>query len=216
MTDLTASDIAAKRIREARRRKEWRIADLAAACEKAGVPQITSAVITNLETRRRPGREITAEELLALAWVLEVPPVLLLTPLGDDEELEVVPGVSLGPFEAPPWMADDYPQAQLAIMTAEGEVTRHRSLLAVVRNLVSVIWRIRAAGKILDDEGLLASSRTPAAEHEDAVRESARRARTNLDYLSAVGHDVTLPADVAAMIARYDMPAIADDDRQED
>ncbi len=100
---MTASDIAARRIREARTRKGWRVKDLAERCAKAGAGNITAAVITNLETRRRPGREITADELLVLAWVLEVPPVQLLSPLGD-EALLVVPGEEKGTPDAMAWL----------------------------------------------------------------------------------------------------------------
>ena len=96
MTTLSASDIAALRIREARQKRKWSVKDLAGHCKKAGFPRLTAAVITNLESRRRPGREISAEELLALALVLDVPPVQLLSPLNGDETLQVVPGEEKG------------------------------------------------------------------------------------------------------------------------
>lgn len=107
MTTLTASDIAARRIHEARKKRGWTVKELATACEKAGAEKITAAVITNLESRRRPGREITADETLALAHVLGVPPLQLLTPIGDGETLQVVPGEEKGSFDAVGWLTDD-------------------------------------------------------------------------------------------------------------
>lgn len=108
MTTLTASDVAARRIHEARKKRGWTVRELAAACEKAGAAKITPAVITNLENRhRRPGREISADELLALAWVLGVPPLQLLAPIGDGETLQVVPGEDKGSFDAVGWLTDD-------------------------------------------------------------------------------------------------------------
>ena len=107
MTTLSASDIAGRRIREARKRRGWTVRDLAGKCAEAGVPRITAPVITNLETRRRAGREVSAEELVALAWVLDVPPVQLLSPLDGDEVLEVVPGEGKDSVDAAAWLSDE-------------------------------------------------------------------------------------------------------------
>jgi transcriptional regulator with XRE-family HTH domain len=64
-------------------------------------------VITNLETRRRKTREITLDELLVLAHVLDVPPLQLVVPRNDGEELEVVPGVLLGALDAADWIVGE-------------------------------------------------------------------------------------------------------------
>ena len=71
----------------------------------AGAPQITPTVITNLETRRRKTREITVDEVLVLAHILEVPPLQLIVPQDAGEELEVVPGLNLDALAATDWIA---------------------------------------------------------------------------------------------------------------
>ena len=180
------------------------------------MPQITAAVITNLETRRRPGREVTTEELLALAWVLDVPPVQLLAPLGEGQALEVVPGESPGPLDILAWMADDPSPAQMSFLRKRDEEGRplpyKRSVLAVIRQLARATWQVRMSARILGDEELLALTHDPASRHEESIRSNARQIRSELTYLAAACHDVALPADAAEVIARYEDPALVEDE----
>ena len=216
---MNASDVAARRIREARTKRGWTVKQLAAECAKAGTPQITAPVITNLETRRRLGREITAEELVALAWVLGVPPVQLLTPLGTNEALQVVPGESMGPLDLVAWVADDIPPSQLIFLTARDENDRplpvDRSVLPVVRHFNSNVWRIRRAARTLVDEEWLKKSSEPASHHEESIRRSADWISSAMAYLRAAGHDVALPDDVAEIIDRYSILVPIEDELEE-
>ena len=99
MTNYSASDIAARRIREARTKRGWTVKALAARCADAGAIHLTAAVITNLETRRAgwPGdhRRGAARPRLGARG----PAVQLMTPVGGDEALEVVPGEEMGPLQ---------------------------------------------------------------------------------------------------------------------
>ena len=113
MTNLSASDLAGRRIRQVRERRKWTAKELADRCAEAGAPHITPTVITNLETRRRKTREITVDEVLVLAHVLGVPPLQLIVPAGSGEELEVVPGVHLDDLAAADWIAGAPEQVQL-------------------------------------------------------------------------------------------------------
>lgn len=106
MTDLSASDIAGKRIREAREAKKWRIKDLAGQCAKAGDEHLTADVLTNLETRRKP-RQLTVDELLTLAHVLDVPPIQLISPLRAGERLRITPGRIMDVLEAAEWLGNE-------------------------------------------------------------------------------------------------------------
>lgn len=146
MTTLSASDIAALRIHEARKKRGWTVRELAGACGKAGAVKITPAVITNLESRRRPGREITVDEWLALAWVLGVPPLQLLAPVGDGETLQVVPGEDKGSFDAVGWLTDD--DAALPSIWRSRSPRESRRMKPGVSPL-TILRQIRAAAREL-------------------------------------------------------------------
>lgn len=66
-------------------------------CKEIGHP-LDRAVIAKLEKGLRD--TITVPELLVLARALDIPPMLLVMPVGVEDTLEVLPG-----FEAPPWDA---------------------------------------------------------------------------------------------------------------
>jgi transcriptional regulator with XRE-family HTH domain len=131
MANLGASDLAGIGVRQARQRHNWTAKDLADRCAAAGAPQITPTVITNLETRRRKTREITLDEVLVLAHVLEVPPLQLVVPQNASEELEVVPGVNLDALAAADWIAgvriDDLSSPEL---DADGPFARWQERVA--------------------------------------------------------------------------------------
>lgn len=72
---MSANSDVARRIRFERRAREWSVAELA---QRSGL-SVTS--LTNIERRPgsvREGKQITVEELLAVAAALGVPPSLLL------------------------------------------------------------------------------------------------------------------------------------------
>jgi transcriptional regulator with XRE-family HTH domain len=68
-------------MREIRDKRRWSAQRLADEMTKAGVAWDRS-IVANLENDRRPF--VTVEELLGLAYVLQVAPVHLLVPLGDE------------------------------------------------------------------------------------------------------------------------------------
>jgi ribosome-binding protein aMBF1 (putative translation factor) len=79
MTDETLSDAVAARVREARRRRNWLTDDLAARCAELGHPELTRAVLENIESGRRDKdgrrrRYVTVEELRVLADALGFSP----------------------------------------------------------------------------------------------------------------------------------------------
>lgn len=104
--------VVADRVRELRNSSGLSQAELAAKMVKLGIPW-TRLTVVNLEKRSKEARErggaggrdaVTVQELLALAAVLGVPPVLL---LADPRGASVVPiadGVELGAWEALLWM----------------------------------------------------------------------------------------------------------------
>lgn len=91
---------AAKRFRGSRSAK-W-LSDRTA---ELGYP-ISPQIIARLDTGKRAGHFELAE-LLVLAKALEVPPVLLLFPVGVVEEIEVLPGHVAAPWAAYKWFIGD-------------------------------------------------------------------------------------------------------------
>ena len=62
---------------------------------------VIRSVIANLENGRRDN--ISVAELVILARALDVPPVLLLYPVGCEDTVEVSPGEQLPPWDALQW-----------------------------------------------------------------------------------------------------------------
>lgn len=214
MTTLSASDIAARRVREARKKRGWLVKDLAEACKKAGVPRLTAAVITNLETRRRPGREISADELLALAWVLEVPPVQLLSPLDGDEALRVVPGEAKDPLDGVAWLWDEDSSlgaVRYARSTLPGDTER---VLRYRDSPLIVIRQIRAASRsVLFHERLGLAEEGGGGFFRDADHRQASMTTLGvrllhlLASLEALGYARPDLDEVMTILAKYGIPA---------
>lgn len=76
------------------------VQQLSDAVERFGV-KIQRPVLANLETGRRP--TISVAELFALAAALEVPPLLLVFPVGKVDLMEPLPGIEVSPFAALSW-----------------------------------------------------------------------------------------------------------------
>ena len=85
MTADTISDSVGANVRDLRKRRGWKPADLAERCRQLGAEAITPAVIENIEHgRRRDGvrtRDITVDELVSLALALSVAPADLMAEL---------------------------------------------------------------------------------------------------------------------------------------
>lgn len=98
--------------------KRWRdirgmsAQQLAEACEALGHP-IPRSVLANLESGRR--ETISVPELLVLAEVLKVPPVLLVFPVGrkDTAEVEALPDANMPTWEAAKWFIGEAPSPYL-------------------------------------------------------------------------------------------------------
>ncbi len=88
--EWSVSDVVAARVREARLRRGWTAQQLAQACAHRGADKLTTSVINNIETGRRDNqghrrRDLSVDELLTLALVLDVAPIHLLgLPTGDE------------------------------------------------------------------------------------------------------------------------------------
>jgi transcriptional regulator with XRE-family HTH domain len=84
-----------------RERRKLSAQDLADRCAGLGMPSLSRVVITKLENGRREA--VSTAELQVLAKALDVPPVLLLFPVGFQEAAEVLPAVMSDPWHALRW-----------------------------------------------------------------------------------------------------------------
>lgn len=93
------SDRIGAAVRAVRKRHDWTQEDLAGRCAALGAPHLTTAVIYDIESGRRDAdgrrrRQVSADDWIALALVLDVAPVHLAVPLDDDEPCQVTEVVS--------------------------------------------------------------------------------------------------------------------------
>lgn len=198
MANLSASDLAGVRIREARQRHGWTARELAARCAKAGVPKITATVITNLETRRRASRQVGLDELLALAHVLEVPPLQLMIPVNADEHLEVIPGLAMDALEAVQWIGDRGIEGRTGLIISRmpettATLVRHSAADSVVSTLRLLRFACRE----------IASDRTPA----DFIPLIADRIMHLAARLESLGYDPPGLGEIGEFLESHDQPA---------
>lgn len=91
------TEAVARSIKALRRLRGLTGAGLAERMTAAGVPWDRS-IVANLENGRR--RTVSVEELLALAYVLDVAPVHLLVPPDDDDPFHLTPSMPVTPADA--------------------------------------------------------------------------------------------------------------------
>ncbi|MBB4931419.1 transcriptional regulator with XRE-family HTH domain [Lipingzhangella halophila] len=93
-----------RRYRKQRRLSVQRLADI---CTEDYALPIKRSVLANLESGRRP--TLSVAELLVLARILEVPPLQLLFPIGQADEIEVLPGRTAKTWYAAQWFIGETP-----------------------------------------------------------------------------------------------------------
>lgn len=91
-------------IRRHRLSKGMSAQDLSDACTEVGMP-IPRTVISNIENGRRTN--VSVAELLVLARALDVPPVVLVFPVGYEEQSEFLPGKTSGTLRAIDWFSGE-------------------------------------------------------------------------------------------------------------
>lgn len=98
----------AQRVRVVRKRRDWSAEDLAAAMRSVGIPW-ERGVVAKLEAGRR--EQVTVDEVLALAWCLDVAVVDLITdPAGSpDLPYQLAPEVPAHPVsDVRAWISGGY------------------------------------------------------------------------------------------------------------
>src|SRR4051794_12110685 len=84
------------------------VRELAARCEAIGMPRLTAQALYKLVGQRgrpdRPPRPVTVDELLVLAFVLDVNPLYLICGHDDAAEVPVTPRVAASAMEVWNWI----------------------------------------------------------------------------------------------------------------
>lgn len=89
-------------VRKHRNRQKLSAQKLADRCAELGVP-IDRSVLAGLENRKRA--KISLAEILVLAMALDVAPIILIFPVGDVEEVQMLPGMTASPFGGAKWFS---------------------------------------------------------------------------------------------------------------
>jgi len=131
-----------------RRRKALKLSaqQLSELCAKRGL-EISRSSLADLETGRRT--TLTVAELLVLAKVLGVPPVLLIAPVGHQEMVEVLPGQLVPSDSALEWItgeADlaDAGQGLAAVpQSPTSDIALYRAHATAEREWLETRWKVR-------------------------------------------------------------------------
>ncbi len=91
----------AARVRTYRLRRNWSARELAERCQAAGL-KWNREIVSNLERGKR--NIVSIDELLILAYVLGVPPVMMFIPLGDAPAVRITPDVVTDTWSATKWV----------------------------------------------------------------------------------------------------------------
>lgn len=102
---LTATAVIAERMRELRTRRRWSAQRLAEEMTKVGV-EWNRGVVTKLENNRRESVSVT--ELMALALVLDVPPLAILLPR-EDADIQITPQRAVTAKKVGEWLIGPHP-----------------------------------------------------------------------------------------------------------
>src|SRR5688572_18323533 len=95
--------LVAKQVRRWREERNWTAVKLAEEMQGVGLTGWDRFTVRNLEQHRR--KSVSVDELLALAYVLNVPPVSLVIPpeVADGDQFEVTPTVTAPAGQVREW-----------------------------------------------------------------------------------------------------------------
>jgi transcriptional regulator with XRE-family HTH domain len=108
------SDVVGEQLLRVRKHLGVTRKELAKTCkEDLDWPSLTEGVIGTIETGRRDKetgarkREVSVDEVAVIARALNVPPLLLITPLGYEDTIEALPGKTVSTLHAYKWWSGE-------------------------------------------------------------------------------------------------------------
>lgn len=152
----------------------WTAQDLSDAIGRLGF-DFPRSTLADLESGRR--NHVTVAELLVIAAALNVPPVLLISPVAASAETEITPGSKVTAFRAVQWLSGETPiphaddEAYIVSITDDWHAATGNPLplLRAQARAVSEEARARARAASLEDSA--ARAKTPA--EQAALTEAA-------------------------------------------
>lgn len=165
-----------REVRRLRQERGLTAAELSDACATLGM-EVPPRTITNWETGKRATIAVT--EILVVAEALNVPPISLLFPLGQDDRVEVLPGREAAMWDAVAWFTDE---VHLDHAPARGSA---RAALDAFRGHAAAVHTALTSVRIREER-----RRQPGANltHADAMLEDDLRALRELrDAMRAEG-----------------------------
>ncbi|AEW95199.1 MULTISPECIES: helix-turn-helix domain-containing protein [Streptomycetaceae] len=199
----------AQAIREARKAAGLTMGEVAQGCADRGLAEITEHSLKNLELGRKSS--LTIADLVVLADVLNVPPVLLLFPLGTAPTVEALPGRTISTWDALAWFtgeaALDEPAAEGTARDVLDRFRQHGDLVAAATTSYALARERRRMASTTLDRARRATLLQRAEGYEEHAFEDAQELRTYRERMRQRG--LTPPA-LPDELAFVDQPGTLD------
>lgn len=206
-------------VRTERQARGWSARELSDRLRAAGLDGWDRQIVANLENGRRGS--VSVSELLVLAYVLAVPPVMLILPLGREDSVRITPKVTVHPHLALKWIEGDEPPMtsdRLGIDVATWN--RNSWPLAAWRNLsetqevaARACYEARAAEK-LGRGGVRAARERRRAALEDWLQALTRLHEMGQRGLPAYGNQWRRDVEASGLRWPDWMPPTVDDEEE--
>lgn len=152
--------------------------------------------LLRVDSRNLRASSTDHQELLALALILKVPPVLLLAPLDADETLQITPNTQKDALDAAAWIADDdavFGPLRIAReheRSADGAISRwvNSNPLTLLRQIRMLGLAIRARDHALQQETLRGGKPSAANLNALTVYGMRLRERDFTGWLAGLGY----------------------------
>lgn len=154
MTQESRTSLIGERLKAVRKRRDLSAQKLADRCNELGFPDIKRDAIVSLEIGRRT--RVSVDELLALAYALEVSPAFLMMPPDPRSSVRLIESVEpVRITEAVAWLAGEEPYPGMdperfyeenVIDSDVAEHPAYRAVRILLANLrIYLVWEKRAA-----------------------------------------------------------------------
>ena len=169
----TIAEVVAERVREHRKRHNWSQERLVEEMEKLGYP-LNRVSLSKLEAGKTRTENVPLREILVLAAALDVPPVLLFIPLGEEEDIYLTPSIRLDNHLAFRWVTGSEPFCRRG--PDGGNRARNPGAW---KEAARPVWLFQELGTLLDAASVagmaagIVDSGTPHPEHAAPVHPGA-------------------------------------------